>query len=84
MESRTISIGAGEIEMKRLLIAVAATLGLATPVSAQGLPAGVSPQVYGSHAFPNKQYETGTVFSKLFGHKSIKDASDTCTDPEPR
>jgi hypothetical protein len=81
---RLTSLGAGEIEMKRLLISVAATLSLATPGFAQGLPAGVSPQVYGSHAFPNKQYENGTVFSKLFGHKSIKDANATGTDAEPR
>jgi hypothetical protein len=70
--------------MKRLVIAVAATLSLATPVFAQGLPAGVRPQEYGSHAFPNKQYENGTVFSKLFGHKSIDNASGTGTGAGPR
>ena len=70
--------------MKRLLIAVAATLSLATPVFAQGLPAGVTPQEYGSQAFPNKQYEEGTVFSKLFGHRSVKVASATAQTPNPR
>jgi hypothetical protein len=45
----------------------------ATPVCAPGLRTG-----------PNKQYENGAVFSRLFGHKSIKDASATGTDAEPR
>jgi hypothetical protein len=31
-----------------------------------------------------EQYESGTVFSKLFGHKSITDASATGTDAEER
>jgi hypothetical protein len=56
--------------MKKLLIAVAAMLSLASPVFAQGLPPGVSQQ-YGTHAFPSAPYENGTVFSKLFGHKDI-------------
>jgi hypothetical protein len=84
VESRTISLGTGKIAMKRLLIAVAATLSLATPVFAQGVPAGVTPQAYGSHAFPNKPYEEGTIFSKLFGHRSVKAASATVLTPNPR
>jgi hypothetical protein len=59
--------------MKKLLIAVAAALSLAGPVFAQGLPLGSSPPEYGSHAFPDAQYESGTVFSKLFAHFKVSD-----------
>jgi hypothetical protein len=54
--------------MKTFLIAAAAALSLAGPAFAQGLPPGSSPPEYGSHAFPNMEYENGTVFSKLFRH----------------
>jgi hypothetical protein len=70
--------------MKKLLIAAVATVGLVAPVFAQGLPVGVGPKVYASNAFPNKQYENGTVFSKLFGHKSIKDADAKTPDADQR
>ena len=57
--------------MKKLMIAVVATVSLAGSAFAQGLPPGSSQPEYGTHAFPNAQYENQTVFSKLFGgHKN--------------
>jgi hypothetical protein len=58
--------------MKKLLVALVATLSLVGPAFAQGVPPGTSTPVYGSRAFPNAPYEP--AFSKLFGHKTI--ASD--------
>jgi hypothetical protein len=63
--------------MRKLLVAVVATLGLVGPVFAQGVPPGTSAPVYGSRAFPNAPYEP--AFSKLFGHKTI--ASDNANIP---
>lgn len=50
--------------MKKMIIAAfaVATLGMGTAL-AQGLPAGTAPPVYGSQAFPNQPYHSGTVFS---------------------
>jgi hypothetical protein len=70
--------------MTKLLIAVAVTLGLAAPAFAQGLPPGVNSPAYGTHAFPNTPYENGTVFSKLFGHKTVRDADAANPDAGQR
>ena len=69
--------------MRKLLIAGVATLSLAGAAFAQSVPPGSSQPEYGTHAFPNAQYENQTVFSKLFGgHKSNADektVNDTST-----
>jgi hypothetical protein len=40
--------------MKKMILAAFAVLGLGMGAAfAQGLPAGTTPPVYGSHAFPN-------------------------------
>ena len=53
--------------MKKMIIAgfAVATLGMGDAL-AQGLPAGTAPPVYGSQAFPNQPYHSGTVFSGIF------------------
>jgi hypothetical protein len=62
--------------MKAMILAATAavSLGIAATASAQGLPYGTVPPVYGAHAFPNEPYHTGTVFSELyhnvFGHSN--------------
>ena len=69
--------------MQKVLVAPAAALSLAGPVFAQGLPAGVSPPQYGSHAFPDAQYENGSVFSKLFGHVEDSNQAPADTNQAP-
>jgi hypothetical protein len=66
---------------KIILVAFAVlSLGMGT-ASAQGLPAGSQPPVYGSHAFPNQPYQTGTIFSEIFGRsKSSKAAADRAVE----
>jgi hypothetical protein len=55
--------------MKKMILAAAAVLGLGMGAGfAQGLPAGTQPPVYGSQAFPNQPYHTGTFFQEIFGH----------------
>lgn len=68
--------------MNKLSIVAVATLSVAAPVFAQGVPPGTSTPVYGSRAFPNTPYEP--AFFKLFnGHKSnTTDTSDTSTNKD--
>jgi hypothetical protein len=57
------------IPMKKMILAAFAVLGLGLGTAyAQGLPAGTVPPVYGSQAFPDQPYHTGTVFQEIFGH----------------
>jgi hypothetical protein len=57
------------IPMKKMILAASAVLGLGIGAAfAQGLPAGTEPPVYGSQAFPDQPYHTGTIFQKSFGH----------------
>ena len=62
--------------MKSVIFAAMAglSLGLGAGVAnAQGLPPNVGPPVYGSHAFANQPYQTGTVFSEILGHAEAAD-----------
>jgi hypothetical protein len=60
--------------MKSVIFAAMAGLGLGVGVAnAQGLPPSVVPPVYGSHAFANQPYKSGTVFSEIFGHAEAVD-----------
>jgi hypothetical protein len=56
--------------MKKMILAAFAVLGLGmgTAFAEGGLPAGTVPPVYGSQAFPDQPYHTGTVFQEIFGH----------------
>ena len=55
--------------MKKIILVASAVLSPGAGTAfAQGLPAGSVPPVYGSHAFPNQPYQTGTIFSEIFGH----------------
>jgi hypothetical protein len=64
------------ILMKKMILAAFAVLGLGMGNAfAQGLPAGSVPPVYGSQAFPDQPYHTGTVFQEIFGHSK--------SDPAP-
>lgn len=57
------------IPMKKMVLAAFAILGFGMGTAfAQGLPAGTVPPVYGSQAFPDQPYHTGTVFQEIFGH----------------
>jgi hypothetical protein len=57
------------IPMKKMILAAFAVFGLGMASAfAQGLPAGTVPPVYGSQAFPDQPYHTGTVFQEIFGH----------------
>jgi hypothetical protein len=62
--------------MKKIILVASAFLspGMGTAF-AQGLPAGSVPPVYGSHAFPKQPYQTGTIFSELFGHSKSSQAA---------
>ena len=64
--------------MKKIIHVAFAVLSLGTGTAfAQGLPAGSVPPAYGSHAFPNHPYQSGTIFSEIFGHsKSCQAAAD--------
>jgi hypothetical protein len=53
---------------KMLLVALFALFGGMACAFAQGLPAGSVPPVYGSQAFPDQPYHTGTVFQEIFAH----------------
>jgi hypothetical protein len=62
--------------MKMIILVACAVLSLGMgPAFAQGLPAGSVPPVYGSYAFPNQSYQTGTIFSKIFGHSKSSQAA---------
>ena len=64
--------------MKKIILAASAVLSLGAGTAfAQGVSAGSVPPVYGSHAFSNQPYRTGTIFSEIFGHsKSSQAAAD--------
>jgi hypothetical protein len=68
--------------MKNLLIATAAVLSLAGPAFAQGVPPGMNSPDYASQAFPNAQYEHGTVFSTIFGHAKADHAREHTADDD--
>ncbi len=65
--------------MKNLIIAAVAvvSLGMGSAFAA-GVPGSTDTQ-YGTHAFPNQPYHTGTVFSeifqKVFGHRNYDNAA---------
>ncbi|HBK07405.1 MAG TPA: hypothetical protein DDZ81_16395 [Acetobacteraceae bacterium] len=65
--------------MKKMLLAAFAvmSLGMGTAFAVGGYTT-TDPQ-YGTHAFPNQQYHTGTVFSEIyhgiFGYRSCDQAS---------
>jgi hypothetical protein len=69
--------------MKKLILVTSAVLSLGVGTAfAQGLPPGVANPVYGSHAFPNQSYQTGTIFSQIFGHsKTSQAAADRASVP---
>ena len=52
--------------MKKMLFAAAAmlSLGMGTAFAVDGGTTAANPQ-YGTHAFPNQQYHSRTVFSKI-------------------
>ena len=55
--------------MRKMILVAFAVLGLGMGTAfAQGLPAGTVPPVYGSQAFPDQPYHTGTIFQEIFGH----------------
>jgi hypothetical protein len=55
--------------MKKIILVASAVLNLGMGTAfAQGLPPGYANPAYGSHAFPNQPYHTGTIFSEIFGH----------------
>jgi hypothetical protein len=57
--------------MKKMILAAAAVLGLSMGTGfAQGLPAGTQPPVYGSQAFRDQPYHTGTMFQEIFSHST--------------
>ena len=57
--------------MKKMILAAFAVLGLGMGAAfAQGVPAGTVPPVYGSQAFPDQPYHTGTMFQEFFGHST--------------
>ena len=69
--------------MKKMILAVFAVLGLGMGTAfAQGLPAGTVPPVYGSQAFPDQPYHTGTIFQEIFGHsKGDQAPADRTAEP---
>jgi hypothetical protein len=62
--------------MKTMILAAFAVfgLGMGTAFAQGGLPAGTVPPVYGSQAFPDQPYHTGTVFQEIFEHLKGGDA----------
>lgn len=72
---RTTALGRiWTITMKKMLLVAAAmlSLGMGTAFAVNGGTTTKDPQ-YGTYAFPNQEYKTGTVFSEiydgLFGHR---------------
>jgi hypothetical protein len=62
--------------MKTMILAAVAAFSLGAGAAyAQGY-SGAQPPVYGAKAFPNQSYQSGTVFSGIFGHSSNQPAAD--------
>jgi hypothetical protein len=69
------------IPMKKMFLASFAVLGLGMGAAfAQGVPPGTVPPVYGSQAFPHQSYQTGTIFSQIFGHSKSNQATTDRVD----
>ena len=62
--------------MKKIILVALGVLSLGMSTAfAQGLPAGAVAPIYGSHAFPDRPRQTGTIFSEIFGHSKSGQAA---------